>query len=484
MKSVLTLILLSVLTPLAAHAQFFTKLADFHGTNGAGSEDSMVESVDGNLYGTTNVGGTGVAPAGTDGGSVFRFSPASGAIATLYSFCQTADCPTGEYPASPLTLSHSGNLYGTSQGGGVSFGGTVFEITQNDEFHLFYSFCVEASCPDGSALDAGLVQASDGNFYGGTSQRGPYGLGTLFKMTPRGQVTTIHSFCAESGCPDGARIFASLIDANDGNLYGTTTEGGGQNMGTIFKLTPSGVLTTLYSFCSQPACSDGAVPATKLLQGKDGHFYGLTIQGGTNGTGTFFRLTAKGVFTTLYSFCSPTSCADGSYPEGDIVQATDGNFYGTSGYGGDNNFGTVFRIRPNGKFERLYSFHNGFDGGSPDGLVQGTDGKLYGTAGSGGFRGAPCTPHGCGTVYSLSMGLNPFVKLLLPSGKVGATTTIYGMNASGATAVTFNGTAATFTQASPTQITATVPAGATTGTIQVVTPAGTLSSNVVFHVLP
>jgi uncharacterized repeat protein (TIGR03803 family) len=487
MKSALILILLGIVMPISAHAQFFTKLADFDLSNGAISEASMVESEDGNFYGTTNIGGSGVSSAGGNGGTIFRFSPSSNSLTNIYSFCQTADCPTGDYPSSPLMLSHGGDLYGVPQGGGLGHGGSIFRVTKNGVFDLLYSFCLEASCPDGLNLESGLVQARDGNLYGETFEGGAYGFGTIFKTTPNGVLTTVHNFCAQSGCPDGSAPLDTMIQASNGNVYGVTRDGGAQNMGTIFQLTLSGEFTTLYNFCSQPDCLDGMLPG-KLFQATDGHLYGITTQGGENATGTFFRFTAKGVFTTLYSFCATITCPSGSYPIGDIVQASDGAFYGTTLRGGDAGFGTVFRIRSNGsKYKTLYSFHNGFDGAGASGLIQATDGKLYGTTAGGGFRGAPCTPphlDGCGTVYSMTMGLSPFVKMLTPWGTVGSTTVIYGMNVSGATAVSFNGTVASFTQTSPTQITATVPAGATTGTIQVVTPAGALSSNVVFHILP
>ena len=238
-------------------------------------------------------------------------------------------------------------------------------------------------------------------------------------------VTTLASFNGT----DGAGPSAALIQATDGNLYGTAYVGGANYYGTVFKITPSGTLTTLYSFCSQSGCTDGAYPSGALVQSTNGDFYGTTQNGGASdycgaGCGTIFKITPSGTLTTLYSFCSQSGCTDGENPQAGLVQATDGSFYGTTGGGGAYNFGTVF---------------------------------------------------------SLSVGLGPFVETLPTFGKVGAAVKILGTNLTGATSVSFNGTAAVFEVVSSSEITTTVPTGATTGTVQVVTPNGTLSSNVPFR---
>jgi uncharacterized repeat protein (TIGR03803 family) len=162
-----------------------------------------------------------------------------------------------------------------------------------------YSFCAQSGCPDGEYPDA-LVRAPDGNFYGTTAGGGNnstncnIGCGTVFKMTPRGTLTTLYSFCSQSGCPDGSLPMA-LLGANDGNFYGTTEGGGNQSCtygcGTVFKITPSGRLTTLYSFCSERGCTDGSRPTAALVQATNGDFYGTTQDGGeVNGNGTVFSL--------------------------------------------------------------------------------------------------------------------------------------------------------------------------------------------------
>ena len=256
-----------------------------------------------------------------------------------------------------------------------------------------------------------------GGAYGGSS-------GTVFKITPSGALTTLYSFCSLSGCPDGDELFAGLVQPIDGDLYGTTQGGGANSSGTIFKITPSGTLTTLYSFCELAGCPDGIYPGALIAA--NGDFYGTTSGGGANGHGTIFKITPSGTLTTLHSFCALANCPDGEGPAGRLVQDTNGDLYGTTAAGGANgNYGTVFR---------------------------------------------------------LSVGQGPFVETQTTSGNVGAAVKILGNNLTGATSVSFNGTGASFKVASKFEITTTVPVGATTGTVQVVTPSGTLSSNVPFRV--
>jgi uncharacterized repeat protein (TIGR03803 family) len=278
-----------------------------------------------------------------------------------------------------------------------------------------------------------LIQASNGNFYGTTSGQNN-GYGTAFKITPSGTLTTLYSFCSQNGCTDGEHPFAGLTPASDGNLYGTTKEGGSSEGGTVFKITLAGTLTTLYSFCSQSGCTDGELPEGALVQGTDGNLYGTTYEGGSTsnsncpvGCGVIFSISTGGAFSTTISF----DYTNGGFPISGLVQDTSGTFYG-------------------------------------------------GTVGGGNSK---CYP-GCGTIYSLAVGLGAFVETEPTSGKVGASVKILGTNLTGATSVTFNGTAATFKVASPSLITTTVPAGATTGTVKVTTPQGTFTSNVVFRVTP
>jgi uncharacterized repeat protein (TIGR03803 family) len=171
--------------------------------------------------------------------------------------------------------------------------------------------------------------------------------------SPAQTFTTLLSFGGSNGTsPSGA-----LVQGLDGNFYGTTNQGGANNSGTVYKITPAGELTTLYSFCSQTNCTDGEYPRGGLVQASDSNFYGTTYAGGINGNnGTVFRITPAGALTTLYTFCPQTGCTHGEYPRGGLAQATDGNFYGITYEGGANNSGTVYKITPAGEVTTLYSF--------------------------------------------------------------------------------------------------------------------------------
>jgi len=215
-----------------------------------------------------------------------------------------------------------------------------------------------------------------------------------------------------------------------------TSSGGinNNNQGTVFNITPEGKLTTIYSFCIQTGCPDGQLPQyTQLIQATDGNLYGTTFQGGAYGSGTVFKITPSGTLTTLYSFCAQANCTDGFLPLSGLVQATNGRLYGT------------------------------------------TVGNLFSST---------CSGSGCGTIFSLSVGLVRFVETLPASGKVGRTIKILGNALTGTTAVDFNGSMAAFTVVSRTEIEATVPSGATTGLVTVTTPKGTLTSNEEFRVTP
>jgi uncharacterized repeat protein (TIGR03803 family) len=250
----------------------------------------------------------------------------------------------------------------------------------------------------------------------------------------------------------------------------------------------AGEFTTIYTFCLTSGCPDGESPKAALVQGADGNFYGVTSSGGNaSGGGTFFTMTPSGALTTLYSFCVLNAeCADGNHPLA-LMLATDGNFYGLTGNGGASSYGTIFQMTPGGSLTTEHSFigtdgwvnNNIYNGPM---LIQDTNGTFYGVTEQGGANYTTCSTCS-GTVFSLSMGLGPFVKTLPTSGKVGSAVKILGNNLKGATSVTFNGVAAAFTVASSTEISTTVPTGATTGAVQVVTARGTtLTSNLMFTV--
>jgi uncharacterized repeat protein (TIGR03803 family) len=442
------------MTAVLLPAQSFTVLHSFDLSDGAAPESLLIQSTNGNLWGTTN-------------STVFEIAP-SGTLTTV------ASGGFDSYGNEALVEAASGDYYGMT----VTYGGSIFRLTPTGGVTVLHTFCIEPSCADGSVPYGPLVQAPNGNFYGTTSEGGLYNEGTVFKITPSGVLTTLYTFCsAGPPCTDGASPRAALIQFANGDFYGTTS-GGGYNPGTVFKITPSGVLTTLHSFDG----TDGQYPGAGLIQAANGNFYGTTVGGGNYGCGTFFKMTPSGALTTLSNFDS----TDGCQPWG-VVQGTDGNFYGTTVDGGTGmsginvSSGTIFRITPVGALTTLHNFcskTNCTDGEVPQaGLVQDTTGSFYGTTEYGGANDY-------GTVFRFSIGLPPFVETQTTFGAVGAAVTILGTNLTGATSVTFNGTAAVFDVVSGSEITTTVPDGAATGKIEVVTPGGTLSTKVPYTVLP
>jgi uncharacterized repeat protein (TIGR03803 family) len=466
-RKICAILLLCAASATAAPAQTkFTSLFSFAGTNGANPHYVyLVQGTDGQLYGTTYVS-TG------SGGTVFKITTA-GKLTTLYTFCSDGEpCLDGAQPDAGLVLATNGDFYGTTMNGGTNNDGTVFQITSAGKLTTLHSF----DSTDGAEPEVGLIQASSGLLYGTTSSGGSSDVGTIFDITTAGKLTSLLSFDGANGdYPDG-----KLVQGTDGNFYSTTEEVN-SGSGTVFKVTSAGKLTTLHKFTG----TDGAGPTSALVQASNGNFYGTTQAGGSHGGGTVFQITPAGKLTTLYSFCAQSECTDGLNPSAGLIQATDGNLYGTTFSGGSNETscnagcGTIFKITTSGTLTTLYNFcsQSGCtDGYSPqEGLVQHTNGTLYGLTYYGGTDGL-------GTVFSLSVGLGAFVETLPTSGKVGAKVIILGTNLTGATSVSFDGTAATFKVVSSSEITTTVPAGAKTGLVTVKTPAGTLSSNLVFVV--
>lgn len=377
---------------ITSPAQTFTTLASFHGPDGATPRyGSLVEGTDGNFYGTTRGGGA------HSHGTIFKMTR-NGMLTVLYSFCPQQGCSDGSDPDAGLAPGSDGNFYGVTTAGGASGDGTVFKITPNGAFTSLHSF----NGNDGVEPVGTLLLASDGNFYGTTNAGGGVnGGGTVFKVTPNGTLTTIHNFCSLSLCADGSGPFAGLVQGTDGDFYGTTSGGGsGFLYGTVFKITPKGVLTTLHSFTGP----DGSAPYGTLVRASDGNFYGTTSSGGNTqacsfGCGTIFKITPTGGFTALHSF----NFTDGSYIIAGLIQGSDGNFYGTAGYGGStqncgNGCGTIFSITPGGTVTTLHNFA-GFpsEGSLPvAGLIQTSDGTFYGTTEAGGSVGD-------GSVFSFSM---------------------------------------------------------------------------------
>jgi uncharacterized repeat protein (TIGR03803 family) len=453
----------AVITMQSAQAQSFNTLYGFDGTDGANSVAGLIQATNGRFYGTTDSGGV------NNDGTVFEFTP-SGSLSAIYSFCSQTDCTDGWDPVAGLIQATNGDLYGTTFYGGATGDGSVFKMTLGGTLTTLHSF----SIGDGEGPAAALIQATNGDLYGTTMVGGAHGDGTVFKITPSGTLTRLYSFDGK----DGKSPVAALVQATNGDFYGTTYGGGAHNRGTVFKLSPGGTLNTLHSFDG----TDGANPGAGLVQASNGDLYGVTGAEGANGGGTIFKITEGGTLTTLYSFCSQSSCTDGKDPDAGLIQATDGNLYGTTNGGGANGAGTVFSINLGGTLTTLFSFSSqsgSIMGANPSaGVIQATDGSFYGTTYAGGY-------YGYGTVFNVSMGFSPFVKTQTTSGKVGADVKILGNDLTGATSVTFKGTAATFTVVSSSEIKTTVPTGATTGYVDVVTlSSGTLQSNVVYTVKP
>lgn len=428
-------------------------------------------------------------------------------VRDVYSFTSTN---SSQYPGVVPAQGRDGKLYVTTAG--LNYG-SVFRVSTTGkggtELHVFDG-------TDGEGA-LGVILATDGNFYGATSFGGSFGYGVLFKVTPGGTYTELYNF---TGGDDGAYPFSSPIEASDGNLYGTTLYGANMMGATVYKYTRAGTFTTISQLSNTQA--EGAVG---LIQGADGNLYGTSANGGTSVCGSIFRLTTSGTLLNSYSFpCG----AGGAFPSAPLVLASDGNYYGTTSEGGNAlGDGTIFRMTPNFAVSILYDFRGGTDGRIPDsGLTQATDGNLYGVTSRGGgsqgngtlfqvttagtykllysfktsigqmplaaplqdtngvlygtvFRGGAS---GYGAIYSLNMGLGPFITFVSPTGRIGSTAQILGQGLTGTTGVTFNGVAASsFSVVSDTYMTAVVPSGATTGTVVVTTPSGALTSNVSFR---
>jgi uncharacterized repeat protein (TIGR03803 family) len=486
-RLILDIILAVATAAIRAHGQTFQTLMNFDENDGqAPIYVSLIQGTDGALYGTTALGGVpdicghGSLPAGC--GTIFEIS-LTGRFVELNRLSQY-----GHSPSAGVIQGSDGNFYGTTEYGGVSHGidcgggcGTVFRMTPEGVMSVLHNF---SGTDGGDPLDA-LVEATDGNFYGTASRGGGSsgcyvgGCGTIFRVSPSGTFTNLHIF--QNTLDDGALPNSGLIQGSDGNLYGTA--GGGSSLwGIIYRMTLDGTFTIIHNF----DYTDGGDP-NSLIQGSDGNFYGTTTVGGTGNCfghepcGTVFKATPDGTLTTLFSF----NQEDGAGPTAGLIQATDGNFYGTTTAGGLG-YGTVFSITPTGDLTTLHTFDS-TDGSAPyGGLIQATNGTFYGVTEFGGSYSfcSNGSLTGCGTVFSLSTGLGPFVKTQPTSGEVGGSVEILGTDLTGAISVTFNGTPASFQVGLGSLIETTVPDGATTGPVQVVAPGGTLTSNANFQVLP
>ena len=365
----------------------------------------LIRDEQGNLYGTTWVGGD-LSECPEHGGSgngcgvVFKVDP-QGNYTVLYPFTGT---PDGAVPEAGLLRDAGGNLYGTTSEGGSLGDGTVFTLDSTGNERVMYSF---TGGPDGENPDGALLIDANGNLYG-VALGGSAGNGVVFKLDRLGTLTPIHTF--QNGT-DGRGPYGDLIWDPAGHLYGTTTQGGLYGGGTVYELSPqqNGTWdeTILYNFTGG---ADGNYPVAGVIRDDDGNLYGTTQSGGTSGNGVVFKVDMHGNESVLYSFTGGT---DGGFPQADLVRDQHGNLYGTTLFGGvpggcgggPGYCGVVFKLDTAGRETVLYAFTGQADGQGPNGLLRDQNGNLYGTTENGGDLGSQqgwCFGAGCGVVFKIS----------------------------------------------------------------------------------
>lgn len=397
----ITFVLAGTCAALQAQTATITTLGHFGGvtpanTTGNGPRGGLVYGADGQLYGTTERGGDG---SGAGNGVAYKVNSASGAYTLLAAF---GGSTTGSTPTGKLLLANDGNFYGTTTGGGTDGRGTIFQMQPDGTLTTVYTFTQLNAQNTGSVPTDGLVAAANGYLYGTTSAGGASGYGTVFKILPGASSTPVRivDFTGSGGSVRGTNASA-LVRASDGNFYGVTEGGGLYSNGTIFRLTPAGVFTTLTDFGKLTGTYQGPVsPRAALIQASNGVLYGTSAAGGTAGNGTVFSVTTAGVVTVLVNFSGDGGSYPGDTPEASLYQATDGYLYGTTRLGGTTTSkrGTVFRLATSGTFKSLIQF----TGGSPvygaeprSALVQDNEGHLFGTTSTGGTSNL-------GTIFSLN----------------------------------------------------------------------------------
>ena len=370
--SVTSTVAVLTVTTVTGSGVTMSTLHSFSGGSDGGNPNGLMETADGNFFGTTQNGGLSSA------GTIFQMTPGSDPT-VLYSFTGGND---GGQPQDALVQGTDGSFYGTTFDGGLFANGTVFNVKSNGFLTTLAAFNIT----NGDLPFAGLTPGTDGYFYGTTYQGGASGRGRVYRLTAGDQLTTLYSF---TGGADGGFVYGGLTQGGDGNFYGTTYAGGSRNDGTLFKITTDGQLSTLISFNG----TNGSFPYAGVVEDENGNIYGVTSGGGSHNAGTVFRWAGSGVFTNIYLFAGGN---DGAQPVGGLIQGGDGNFYGTTAYGGSYGDGTVFRIMSDGTFTNLLQF-DGYDGANPSSaLTQGADGNLYGTTQNGGQGGA-------GTIFQLGL---------------------------------------------------------------------------------
>ncbi|MGH6889209.1 MAG: choice-of-anchor tandem repeat GloVer-containing protein [Rhizomicrobium sp.] len=374
-----------------AQAKGFAVLYSFAGgSDGIWPEADLIRDENGNLYGTTDYGGGQGCNNSNECGTVFKLAP-DGTETVLHAFTGGRD---GSDPFASLIMDKNGNLYSTTNSGGRDNVGTVFKLAPDGTETVLHAFTGGEFNFDGGYPYAGLIEDRDGNFYGTTGFDGAFSGGTVFRLAPGGKEKVLHAFGNGS---DGWEPYARLVRDKSGNLYGTTSYGGGTGCfgtgcGTVFKLAPDGTETVLYAFTGG---SDGNGPYAGLIEDKNGNLYGTTVQGGgtgcnDGGCGIIFKLAPDGTETVLHAF---TGGADGLYPFAGLIEDKNGNLYGTASAGGGDGNGTVFKLAPDGTETVLHAFTGGSGGAGPyAGLIKDANGNLYGTTYAGGA-------YGYGTVF-------------------------------------------------------------------------------------
>ncbi len=447
-------------------AQTLSYLAVFSGTNGSGPS-TVIQATDGNFYATTAGAGEGDGSVG----NVVRITPA-GEISSIYSFCSKPLCADGQLPETPPILGSDGNLYGVTWGGGSDLNngagwGTVYKMMLDGQLTTLYTFCLAGGCLDG-ANPSGIMQAGDGSLYGTTLEGGEFGAGTLFKISTAGEFSVVHDFCSLANCADGKEPGSPPIQGIDGSLIGTTRWGGAHGGGVVYSLSPLGTFNVVHTFfCANGPCPRGYDP-NAVVQDASGNLFGTTYFGGSAGEGTAFEITSTHQFKLLHSFTYGAGTAPNT-----LTLGSDGNFYGTTE--GIDGYGTIYRITPAGAYTTLHNFTYGGGTVPYTGLYQAPDGNFYGAIEYYGINSN-------GAEYSFNYNLGPLVQTMPLRGTLGTSVNILGNGLTGSSSVTFNGVEAEFTVESDTYIKATVPAGAKSGKVSVVTPSGTLNSNPQFVV--
>jgi uncharacterized repeat protein (TIGR03803 family) len=466
------------ITPTGGYSVLFS----FDVTHGSNPYSGLTLGSDGNFYGAAFNNSDFIF------GNVFQITPA-GIVTVLHSFSLSE----GVSPYAPPIEGTDGNFYGTTSTGGLGFG-SVYKVTPSGGFTVLYEF----DNTHGSTPVAPMIQAKDGNFYGTTTVGGTFGFGTAYKITPAGALTVMYNFDSTHG----SGPYSPLLQGSDGNFYGTARAGGSKNNGgVVFKLTAAKKLTVLYNFDATGATTDGVRPYAGLIQASDGKFYSVASAGGTNSAGTLYRITSAGVYATLYNFVPAT----GSLPFATLRQHTNGKLYGEATNGGANGHGAFFSFDPGLKPFITLQPTSGLVGQSVNILGQGlsqstsvrftpnvaanasvfSDTYMSTTVPNNATTGVVkvLLTHGHLTsnqkflVTPVVLSFNP------PSGPVGTSVVITGNSFTGATKVTFGGVKAlTISVDSYTQITATVPAKAKTGKIEVTTPGGIADSPTPFTV--